>query len=45
MKRVLALVLLSVSLSIGATLLVRWLSLTVRPHRGESEASPEEPVI
>ena len=46
MKRILALVLLSVSLSIAATLFAAWLSLTFRTHRREeSEASPEMPVI
>lgn len=33
MKRMLALVLLSVSLSIGVTLLATWASLTFRAHR------------
>ncbi|HXX60091.1 MAG TPA: hypothetical protein VEI48_02240 [Candidatus Sulfotelmatobacter sp.] len=42
MKRMVALVLLSVSLSIGMTLLATWASLTFRAHRRVVTEPPEE---
>ena len=42
MKRMVALVLLSVSLSIGMTLLATWASLTFRAHRHVVTEPPEE---
>lgn len=46
MKRLLALVLISVSLSVGATLLATWLSLTLRGARhAHAESEPEMPVL
>ncbi|HEY7940456.1 MAG TPA: hypothetical protein VID25_00805 [Candidatus Limnocylindrales bacterium] len=44
MKRIIALVLLSVSLSIGMTLLATWASLTFRAHRRVVTDPPEEVV-
>ena len=41
MKRMLVLVLLSVSLSIAATLLATWASFTFRAHRGIVIEPPE----
>lgn len=42
MKRMLVLVLLSVSLSIAATLLATWASFTFRAHRRIVTEPPEE---
>jgi len=44
MKRMLALVLLSVSLSIAATLLATWASFTFRAHRRVETEPPEETI-
>ena len=44
MKRLLTLVFISVSLSVGATLLATWASMMVRTaHRHQSEAATETP--
>jgi len=42
MKRMVALVLLSVSLSVAVTLFATWASLTFRAHRQVATEPPEE---
>ncbi|HTS14271.1 MAG TPA: hypothetical protein VMH24_01285 [Candidatus Sulfotelmatobacter sp.] len=42
MKRMLALVLLSVTFSVGATLLATWVSFTIRAHRAAAPEPTEE---
>jgi hypothetical protein len=46
MKRILAVVVLSISLSIAATLLARWVAVTVHTHRETGRlGSPETPTV
>ncbi|MFI5255133.1 MAG: hypothetical protein ACHQ15_06730 [Candidatus Limnocylindrales bacterium] len=46
MNRILALVLVSVSLSVAATLLATWASMTFRAHHAEGlEVPPLDPVV